>query len=638
MILLHCAAVAYSAYAHSPTLNEPGHIASGLGYWELGRLDLYSVNPPLPRVIAALPVYLLGYNMDWRAADTKSPLSRPEFSLGAKFIKLNADRTRWNFTLARLTCIPFSLLGAFTCYCWCQSLSTDRLAPAFAVCLWCADPNILAHSSVATADCAATAVGLTAGYCFLRWLNSPSLSLATGAGIFLGMAICTKFTWLLLIPLWPAIWIVSRIWKATYVRPVRSQSKPDSPQSSGLQSKLGFIQETFHLGLITLLALIFINYVYGFKGTLDRLDTYVFTSARLNGQGVTGTLGNRFRETWIGELPSPVPQDFLSGIDAQLRDFEAYPYPGFLHGEWSHEGWWWYYLYAAAVKTPHSLQILATVYLISLLYSLFSLTTSRREKSDSQLISLQTRFNAQIALVLPALFVFISASLQTRLNHHFRYVLPAYACIIPLSALGTTNVTSLSLLPFLNGIRFSCIAFHIASAAIVSPHSISYFNDLSGGPLNGHVHLLGSNLDWGQDLWYLKTWITDSSEGRPIELAYYGLFDPSDVGFSSTHSADASVYQNSADRPDGQNHFYSGDGKSEPFLAVSANLLFGVSTVVEDGNDGTRKYPSDAFTAFRDKTPVAMCGYSIFIFDGNLSPINDKNLTRSLSSSIPDDH
>jgi hypothetical protein len=32
------------------------------------------------------------------------------------------------------------------------------------------------------------------------------------------------------------------------------------------------------------------------------------------------------------------------------------------------------------------------------------------------------------------------------------------------------------------------------------PHQLAYFNELAGGPYNGWRHLLGSSLDWGQDV------------------------------------------------------------------------------------------------------------------------------------------
>ena len=40
----------------------------------------------------------------------------------------------------------------------------------------------------------------------------------------------------------------------------------------------------------------------------------------------------------------------------------------------------------------------------------------------------------------------------------------------------------------------------ICSSLSVYPHSLSYFNELSGGPFAGDQHLLGSNYDYGQNL------------------------------------------------------------------------------------------------------------------------------------------
>jgi hypothetical protein len=63
------------------------------------------------------------------------------------------------------------------------------------------------------------------------------------------------------------------------------------------------------------------------------------------------------------------------------------------------------------------------------------------------------------------------------------------------------------------------------------PHSLSYFNELIGGPAHGPEHLLGSNVDWGQDLRYLKWWADAHPEARPLHLAYDVMFDPGNVGF-----------------------------------------------------------------------------------------------------------
>ena len=42
----------------SPTMNEISHLPAGLRILEHGAFDLYSVNPPLVRLVAAIPVYL----------------------------------------------------------------------------------------------------------------------------------------------------------------------------------------------------------------------------------------------------------------------------------------------------------------------------------------------------------------------------------------------------------------------------------------------------------------------------------------------------------------------------------------------------------------------------------------------------
>jgi len=47
----------------------------------------------------------------------------------------------------------------------------------------------------------------------------------------------------------------------------------------------------------------------------------------------------------------------------------------------------------------------------------------------------------------------------------------------------------------------------LASSAAIYPHHLSYFNEAVRGPLNGPKHLLGSNVDWGQDERY-RSWLS----------------------------------------------------------------------------------------------------------------------------------
>lgn len=75
----------------------------------------------------------------------------------------------------------------------------------------------------------------------------------------------------------------------------------------------------------------------------------------------------------------------------------------------------------------------------------------------------------------------------------------------------------------------------VTSSLWLYPHSLSYFNEVIGGPLNGPRHLLGSNVDWGQDLRYVKWWLDGKGSKRIGDEAIYaansnGGYQPFEVG------------------------------------------------------------------------------------------------------------
>ncbi|MGH9173646.1 MAG: hypothetical protein ACRD1H_04785, partial [Vicinamibacterales bacterium] len=60
------------------------------------------------------------------------------------------------------------------------------------------------------------------------------------------------------------------------------------------------------------------------------------------------------------------------------------------------------------------------------------------------------------------------------------------------------------------------LAWTVGGSLWIYPHSLSYFNELAGGPRGGHYHLLDSNIDWGQDLHRLKEWHDSHPHARPL--------------------------------------------------------------------------------------------------------------------------
>jgi hypothetical protein len=101
VLLLHAGLLAYSATRHSPTFNELGHLPAGICHWQFAMFELYRVNPPLARMVAAAPVLLFcDPKTDWSNYQL-DPLSRETIPMGIRFAKANGARTFLLFTVAR---------------------------------------------------------------------------------------------------------------------------------------------------------------------------------------------------------------------------------------------------------------------------------------------------------------------------------------------------------------------------------------------------------------------------------------------------------------------------------------------------------------------------------------------------------
>jgi 4-amino-4-deoxy-L-arabinose transferase-like glycosyltransferase len=571
LLLLHAGLLAWAATRHSPTFDEPAHLVAGLAAWQLGRPDLFQVNPPLVRMLAALPVVCTRPATDWSGLYTST---RPEFGVGGSFLIANDDRWFGYFMLARWACIPLSLLGGTICWRWAGELYGPR-AGLLALALWCFCPNVLAHAQLITPDAGAAALGVTAAYGFWRWLREPTAGRTYLAGVALGLAELTKMTWVVLFLLWPLLWVL--------YRGLRRSGEPGRP----------WPVQAGQLALILVLGLGVLNLGYGCDGSFQRLGTFRFSSRMLTGQDKdvsklpTGASRNRFADSWLGGVPVPVPRSYLLGIDLQKVDFERQPL-SYLRGEWRRGGWWYYYLYALAVKVPLGTWLLLLLAAALKLYRAGPAVCQRDE----------------LVVLAPLVLILVFVSAQTGFNHHLRYVLPALPfAFIWAGQAAQARVRGWPVPAMVAGVA----AWSVASSLWVYPHSLSYFNELAGGPTNGHAHLVNSNIDWGQDLFYLKRWLDDHPEARPLGLAYFGSVPPSLAGIESE-----GVPRGPASRGNEENAASgSGEGPRPGWYAVSVNRLRG-----EDYG---------YFLQFR---PVAMAGYSIYIY--HLSPEDANRARRGL--------
>jgi hypothetical protein len=570
LLLGHAGLLAWAATCHSPHLDEVGHLPAGISHWQLGRFDLYRVNPPLVRSVAALPVLLAGPTTDWDKL-FQGYHKQLEFDIGEDFIAANGPRSFGYFTLARWACIPFSLLGGCVCWVWARALY-GRLAGLLALGLWCFCPLVLGNGQMITPDTGAAALGAAAGYTFWRWLRRPSRSGAVLAGLTLGLAELTKTTWIVLFALWPGVWLA---WRWT------NRRAPLRP---------GWFPQAGQVGGVLLLGLWVLNLGYGFEGSFEPLGNYAFVSDALRGppEEPTPQSGNRFAGTWLGALPVPVPRHYLLGIDEQKRDFEQ-TFPSYLRGEWRQGGWWYYYLYGLVVKLPLGTWVLLLLAGAVTLRARRYLAPRRHEG----------------VLLAPAAVVLALVSSQTGFNHHLRYVFPA-APFLFVWASKVAQPKAWGGWP-LPALVLGAALWSVTSSLCVFPHSLSYFNELAGGPAGGHAHLVDSNIDWGQDLLYLKGWLDEHPGARPLRLAYFGCMDPRAAGIDFSLPPPG---------PPGARHGTPAEalGPQPGWHAVSVTLLRGYPFRLHDGHGGTIFVDPSCYTYFQRFRPVATAGYSIYVY------------------------
>jgi 4-amino-4-deoxy-L-arabinose transferase-like glycosyltransferase len=569
ILATHSAMLGFGAYIHSPTLNEPGHLIAGLGSWQLGRFDLYIVNPPLVRMIAAAPAFFLRANTDWQRLPALQPGVRPELVMGEDFVAANGYQAFWYFTFARWALIPFSLLGGYICYRWANELY-GTAAGFVALSLWCFCPNVLGHAQLATNDIASASLDVTATYLFWHWLKDSRWSVVAFCGVALGLAELTKMTLLVLFLLWPALWLFSRL---------------KNRRDLSIQH---MVREAAMLLAMIAISVYVLNLGYAFEGTLTKLGDFQFVSDSFRGthseESGSSETNNRWKGTWFANLPVPLPTSYLLGIDLEKRDFEHYYEPSYLNGEFRERGWWYYYLYSVAIKVPLGTSALACLAIF------VRLRWGRINGYDD------------IILLASAATIVVVVSSQTGFSEHFRYVLPAF----PFAFIWISQSAVL----FCRSYRVACIlamlslGWSVGSSILVYPHSLSFFNELGGGPIGGSYHLIHSNIDWGQDLLLLKRWLDDHPEVNDLHLAYFGGVDPRFAGIS---------YRSPENIPSVE-EVERGQRMPTGWYAISVNFVRGLPYFTYRG-DGTRvDLAKNQFAAFQQLTPTHMIGYSIWIF------------------------
>src|SRR6185436_8038115 len=455
----------------SPTVDEFAHLPAG--YWTLktARFDLFPLNPPLVKVLSALPVLALD-----PAVDTASPVENTgwfPWVFGTGFMERNWPIYDRIFLLGRLPVVALGLLLGLLAFLWARELYGDE-AGLVALFFLAFCPSLIAHAHLATTDVGFAAFTVLALWTFHRYVQRPAAMRLVVCGAALGLAQLTKMSALLLYPIFVLLAGIVFLRRGERVR------------------RLGGVAAIFLISLLVLDA------GYLFQGVGRALGDYRFESRAL--RAAAAVLPDR--------LPVPLPSAFLEGLDALQLINDGGEFPEYLFGRWSREGSPAYYLVSILFKTP-----------LPLLLAFLAAPFARRKDDPS------ATPRAEVFLWLPALLLLGWFSFFSSVHYGIRYVLP----VLPL-----LTIWSARLVPWLRergrllrGTGVALLAVYPLSVLLATPDTLSYFNLLAGG--RGDQILLDSNLDWGQGLKRVRAWM-DQEGIDEIGLAYFGHVDPAIYG------------------------------------------------------------------------------------------------------------
>jgi hypothetical protein len=180
-----------------------------------------------------------------------------------------------------------------------------------------------------------------------------------------------------------------------------------------------------------------------------------------------------------------LPAQFVEALKGKLLHSERGHF-AYLFGEYSDKGWWYYFPAAILVKTPIPVLVFVAIGLF------------RRH-------SLKV-----MVFVLVPILLFLGMAMKSRVNIGLRHVLTIYPFLFVIAGYGVTRLWSRTwqkVILVILGVGYC------TQAVFITPHHLSYFNILCGGPAKGHKYLIDSNFDWGQNDHFLRRYI----EKRGIE-------------------------------------------------------------------------------------------------------------------------
>ncbi|MCH8149511.1 MAG: hypothetical protein IH987_16260 [Planctomycetes bacterium] len=413
-----------------------------------------------------------------------------------------------------------------------QGILFGRTAALLALGCACLSPTLLAHGRLVTTDLPITLAFITVLITYARLLGRITWGRLLCALLAIDALCLVKFSWPVVAPpliVMAACAVIRRRPIAFALRPLRRSVHVDGAHKEFAINHRGGRMLVF--GLIALLSLTSmygaiwccygLRYAASAEGAAaqagltaqgsrgrevatERQAAWDMTMRDKSGKPLKGLVADFVR--WARDRRF-LPEAYVYGLAFTRKTVEGQV--TYLLGKTPDGGRLSYFPIAFAIKTPIAIFLLLGAGIAA------AWGPAKLRCRDPVLMC------GLVTFVITYLAVIVSSDLN--LGH--RHLLPCYAPFMILCGRGAAwlshKIARWFVLAPVGLLAYANISIY--------PHYLCYFNELVGGPANGHHYLRDSNIDWGQDLKRLADFARRHPADK-IKLAYFGSADPKKYG------------------------------------------------------------------------------------------------------------
>ena len=448
----------------SITNDEIVHIPAGYYHLVAGEFQLNNEHPPLVKMWAALPLLIVQPDEPPAPKTEAENFMERTWGFHERFWQANQARFQTVTFWPRVMMIPITLALGALIFVFARKLFGETAA-VIAVALYVLEPTVLAHGRVVHTDVPAALAYLLFFFALHKYSEAPGTKRALILGLVCALALLTKFSMLVLVPVL-AVYFLARL---IIFRRDRKQ----------------LTQILVHSALITELVLFLVNAAYYFqRPALEASDV------RWVAMKSPALLG--FVTTFVRLASYLVPTYYLFGV-YNIELHNHFGHATSLLGQYSDLGWWYYFPVAFALKTTIPFLLLA---IAGLGWSVWRFV--RRD----------WRF---LWIVVPV-GIYLAISLTSHINIGIRHFLPVYPFLfIAGGALLAQLLKARRTLGIaVSVVLFGCMGFE---AVRTFPNYTPYMNQLA----SSHPHwyyLSDSNVEWGDDVNALADYLKARGETK----------------------------------------------------------------------------------------------------------------------------